>query len=158
MSARLERKLIRFDALADWRASHGGEMVATTGCFDLLHVGHIRLIDEAAYLGHPLIVGINEDEAVKHIKGPSRPIHSSTIRAEVLAALVAVAHVCVFPGYTAEAFLRALKPDIWVKGGEYTRENLAPGEIDAVESSGGRIVFATYHREHSTTEILNQAL
>lgn len=161
MSSRLERKLIRFDALPDWRAHQAiapREIVAVSGCFDLLHVGHVRYLEEASLLGDTLVVGINEDEAVRHIKGPARPIHSSSVRSEVLASLACVHHVCVFPGYTAQHFLRALKPAVWVKGGEYRRENLDPGEIDAVESNGGRIVFATYHRGHSTTGILNRAL
>src|SRR6059058_3387522 len=97
----------------------GKKMVATNGCFDLLHVGHVRYLQAARALGDMLIIGLNSDASVRAYKGPTRPLVAQDERAELLAALACVDYVTIFDEPTAEALMAALQPDIYVKGGDY---------------------------------------
>lgn len=112
-------------------------IVFTNGCFDILHVGHVRYLNAARKLGDCLIVGLNSDESVRCLKGPTRPINNEEDRAEVLAALACVDHIVIFAERTAETLIAEIKPDIYVKGGDYRVEELPEAKI--VTKYGGRI-------------------
>jgi D-beta-D-heptose 7-phosphate kinase/D-beta-D-heptose 1-phosphate adenosyltransferase len=128
---------------------NGGKVVATGGCFDLLHAGHVRSLAAARELGDCLIVCLNSDDSVRRLKGPERPIIGQHDRAELLLAMECVDAVMVFDEDTPEAALERLRPDIWVKGGDYKGANLP--EAALVESWGGRCVTVPYHPARSTT-------
>lgn len=132
----------------------GGVVVATGGCFDVLHPGHVRMLAAARALGDCLVVCLNSDRSVRRLKGDDRPVNGEAERIEVLRALECVDEVIVFGEDTPEHVLRRLRPDVWVKGGDYTAELLP--EADVVRSWGGRTVVVPYHRGHSTTEILSR--
>ncbi len=142
-------------ALARRVRANGGTVVATGGCFDLLHAGHARTLAAARDLGDCLIVCLNSDESVHRIKGEQRPIVSQQDRAELLLALECVDAVMVFEEDTPEACLDLLRPDIWVKGGDY-RASMLP-EASLVESWGGRCVTVPFHPARSTS-VLADAL
>jgi D-beta-D-heptose 7-phosphate kinase/D-beta-D-heptose 1-phosphate adenosyltransferase len=127
----------------------GGTVVATGGCFDLLHAGHVRSLAAARELGDCLIVCLNSDDSVRRLKGPERPIISQQDRAELLLAMECVDAVMVFDEDTPEAALERLRPDIWVKGGDYKGARLP--EADLVEKWGGRCLTVPYHPARSTT-------
>lgn len=142
-------------ALARRVRANGGTVVATGGCFDLLHAGHARTLSAARKLGDCLIVCLNSDESVHRIKGEERPIVSQQDRAELLLALECVDAVMVFDEDTPEACLDELRPDIWVKGGDYRASKLP--EASLIESWGGRCVTVPFHPARSTS-ILADAL
>ena len=127
----------------------GGKVVATGGCFDLLHAGHVRSLAAARELGDCLIVCLNSDDSVRRLKGPERPIIGQHDRAELLLAMECVDAVMVFNEDTPEAALERLRPDIWVKGGDYKGASLP--EAPLVESWGGRCLTVPYHPARSTT-------
>ncbi len=127
----------------------GGKVVATGGCFDLLHAGHVRSLAAARELGDCLIVCLNSDDSVRRLKGPERPIIGQHDRAELLLAMECVDAVMVFDEDTPEAALERLRPDIWVKGGDYKGASLP--EASLVESWGGRCLTVPYHPARSTT-------
>ena len=157
MSAR--EKIVELAALPQWREAirrRGGKLVATNGCFDLLHAGHVTYLEEAAKLGDVLLVGINGDDSVRRLKGAGRPFNPAADRALVVAALASVGAVCVFPETRAERFLQAARPDVYVKGGDYTPETLDPGERRAVEESGGRIAILPLVPGKSTTGLVEK--
>jgi D-beta-D-heptose 7-phosphate kinase / D-beta-D-heptose 1-phosphate adenosyltransferase len=129
--------------------ARGGTVVATGGCFDLLHAGHARTLAAAAKLGDCLIVCLNSDASVRRLKGPDRPILNQADRKELLESLGAVDAVVVFEEDTPEACLAQLRPDIWVKGGDYDPASLP--EAALVESWGGRCAIVPYHPARSTT-------
>lgn len=129
----------------------GGIVVATGGCFDLLHAGHTRALAAARSLGDCLIVCLNSDESVRRLKGPERPILNQQDRTELLLALEFVDAVLVFDEDTPEACLAMLRPDLWVKGGDYDVTELP--ETELVESWGGRCTTVPYHPSRSTTEL-----
>ena len=135
--------------------ANGGTVVATGGCFDLLHAGHARTLAAARALGDCLIVCLNSDESVRRIKGEQRPIVSQQDRAELLLALECVDAVLVFGEDTPEACLETLRPDVWVKGGDYRASELP--EAGLVESWGGRCVTVPFHQARSTS-VLADAL
>src|SRR6476469_6665725 len=110
----------------------GKRLVLTNGCFDLLHVGHVRYLEEARGLGDFLIVAVNGDESVRALKGAGRPLNSEEDRAEILAALECVDFVTIFPERRATAVIEALRPAIYVKGGDYTLDSLNPEEVAAL--------------------------
>jgi rfaE bifunctional protein nucleotidyltransferase chain/domain len=130
---------------------NGGKVVATGGCFDLLHAGHVRSLTAARELGDCLVVCLNSDSSVRRLKGDQRPIMSQQDRAELLLALECVDAVMIFDEDTPEAVLNRLRPDIWAKGGDYKGERLP--EADLVESWGGRCVTVPYHPAHSSTAL-----
>jgi len=129
----------------------GGTVVATGGCFDLLHAGHARTLSAARSLGDCLIVCLNSDASVRRLKGDQRPIISEQDRAELLRSLECVDGVLVFDEDTPEAALDRLRPDIWVKGGDYTVDQLP--EAALVRSWGGQIMTVPYHPARSTTRL-----
>lgn len=141
--------------LTQWRKDHPCKLVATNGCFDILHIGHIRFLKKARMMGNMLIVGLNSDESVKELKGDSHPVFNQLERAEMLRSLIWVDAVFVFSEKRATKFLRALKPDIWAKGGDYTLESLDMREKQAVLESGGQILIIPTQSEWSSTKVLN---
>jgi rfaE bifunctional protein nucleotidyltransferase chain/domain/rfaE bifunctional protein kinase chain/domain len=129
----------------------GGTIVATGGCFDLLHTGHLRTLRAAASLGDCLVVCLNSDSSVRRLKGADRPINHEADRAELLASLRCVDAVVLFGEDTPEAVLSRLRPDLWVKGGDYSVDALS--EADLVREWGGRAVVVPYHAGRSTTRL-----
>lgn len=132
----------------------GKKIVFTNGCFDILHVGHVRYLSAAKEFGDVLIVGLNNDSSVKILKGDNRPINPEGDRAEVLLGLKAVDHVVLFGEKTAESLIAEVKPDIYVKGGDYTLETLPEAKI--VQSYGGRVEFIPMVAGRSTTNVIKK--
>ena len=152
-------KIIPWDKLPQWRAAvraAGKKLVVTNGCFDLLHLGHVTYLESARHFGDALLVGVNGDDAVRGLKGPGRPVNSEADRAAVLAALESVAGVCIFTEPTAVKFLAAARPDIYVKGGDYTLDTLNPYERRTVEQAGGKIGIIPLVPGKSTTALLGK--
>ena len=129
-------------------------VVATNGCFDILHVGHIRSLQKAKKLGDILVVGINSDSSVKKLKGNDRPINSQNERAEILAALGCVDLVTIFDEESAEKFLELFKPDVYVKGGDYDLDKLP--EAVLVRNYGGKTVQFPIVPGFSTTTTIRK--
>jgi D-beta-D-heptose 7-phosphate kinase/D-beta-D-heptose 1-phosphate adenosyltransferase len=138
--------------LSVWRSA-GKRVVLTNGCFDLLHVGHVTLLEQAAELGDVLVVGLNADSSVRRIKGSGRPVNDEHHRALLLAGLTAVDAVVIVEEDTPVELLRALRPDILVKGGEYCKEEEVGGSF--VESYGGKVVLIPVVEGYSTTRLLH---
>ncbi len=134
----------------------GKRLVATNGCFDLLHVGHVTYLEEARRQGDALLVGLNGDESVRQLKGAGRPVNVESDRARVLAALESVDAICIFSEKSALRFLQVAQPDIYVKGGDYTLETLNQEERKAVETAGGKIVILPIVPGKSTTALLKK--
>src|SRR5512140_498851 len=132
----------------------GRKIVLTNGCFDILHSGHTAYLNRAKALGDVLIVGLNSDRSVCKLKGPTRPINALEDRAQVLAALSCVDHIVSFDGDTPHELIRMIRPDVFVKGGDYTRETLP--EADLVEALGGKVELLPYLPEHSTTGVIEK--
>ena len=130
----------------------GARIVLANGCFDVLHVGHVRYLAGARQLGDILIVGINSDEQVAIQKGAGRPVLPATERAELVAALESVTYVTIFDEPTVEQLLLALKPDVHAKGTDYTTDSVP--ERDVVRSYGGQVAIVGDPKDHSTTEII----
>ena len=141
--------------LADAVRARGGTVVATGGCFDLLHAGHVSLLESAARLGDCLIVCLNSDASVRRLKGPARPLNPVGDRARVLAGLSCVDAVAVFDEDTPQAVLRTLRPDVWVKGGDYTVDCLP--EAGVLAAWGGHALVLPYLSGRSTTSIAGRA-
>lgn len=137
----------------DLRAA-GKRIVATNGCFDLLHVGHIRYLKAARALGDALIVGINGDRSVRELKGRGRPVNSETDRAEVVAALSSVDLVAIFPELRATQFLELARPDIYVKGGDYKADTLNAEEREVLQKIGAKIDIVPFEPGYSTSDLL----
>jgi rfaE bifunctional protein nucleotidyltransferase chain/domain len=129
-------------------------VVATNGCFDLLHAGHVTYLEAARAQGDLLLVGLNSDASVRQLKGPERPVNSQGDRARVLAALQCVDAVCVFEERRATRFLQLARPDVYVKGGDLTVEAVPLEEREAVEAGGGRILIMPHVPGRSTTQLL----
>ena len=132
------------------------KVVFTNGCFDIIHAGHVRYLTAAKNFGDILIVGLNTDESVRKLKGNSRPINNQGDRAEVLLGLKAVDLVIFFGEATAENLIAEIKPDIYVKGGDYTLETLPEAKI--VQSYGGRVEFVNLVAGRSTTNVIQKIL
>ena len=130
----------------------GARIVFANGCFDVLHVGHVRYLDGASRLGDLLIVGVNSDEQVAIQKGAGRPVMPANERAEIVAALESVTYVTIFDEPTVEQLLLALKPDVHAKGTDYTTDTVP--ERDVVRSYGGRVAIVGDPKDHSTTTII----
>lgn len=126
----------------------------TNGCFDILHVGHVRYLSEARALGDILVIGMNSDRSVRRLKGAGRPLVGERERAEVLAALEMVDYVTVFGEDTPAELIAELRPDILVKGGDYRAEEVVGKEI--VEASGGRVAIIPLVKGRSTTGIIEE--
>ena len=141
-------------ALLDVHREHGRTIVFTNGCFDILHRGHITYLSRAKTLGDVLVVGLNSDASVRRLKGDSRPVNPLEDRAHVLAALSAVDHIVPFDEETPVELVRAVRPDVFVKGGDYTRAMLP--EAPLVESLGGRVELLPYVEDRSTSGIIDR--
>jgi len=136
--------------------SENAKIVFTNGCFDILHLGHVRYLKEAKKLGDVLILGLNSDASVKKLKGPDRPYVSELERAEILASLECVDYVVIFPETRPDNLIRIVKPDIHVKGGDYAIDELP--EKDLVERLGGKVVVIPPIKGRSTTNIIAKIL
>jgi rfaE bifunctional protein nucleotidyltransferase chain/domain len=132
----------------------GRAVVFTNGCFDILHAGHVRYLAEAKKLGDVLVVGLNSDESVRRLKGEGRPVNPAADRAEVLSGLRSVDHVVMFEEDTAQELVRHLKPDFYVKGGEYSVGRLPESAVAA--SYGGRTVLVPMLEGRSTTNVIRR--
>ena len=139
--------------VAAWRAA-GETVTLANGCFDLLHVGHVRYLQGARALGGKLVVAINSDASTQRIKGPQRPAMPEQERAEIIAALGCVDAVVIFDEPDVRALIREIKPDIQAKGTDYTRENVP--ERDEVIAHGGRVEIVGDPKDRSTTELLGR--
>jgi D-beta-D-heptose 7-phosphate kinase/D-beta-D-heptose 1-phosphate adenosyltransferase len=149
------------EPIADWptvcaeRAllrANGRRVVFANGCFDLLHAGHVRLLEQARAAGDFLVVGLNSDRSVREIKGAGRPLLSADERAAVLGALEAVDRVVVFEEKTPQALIEALLPDVLVKGADWPMEAIVGREV--VEAAGGRVARIDLLQDRSTTDLL----
>ena len=132
----------------------GKKVVFTNGCFDILHAGHVTYLEKARSFGDCLVLGLNTDASVRANKGPSRPINSEQDRAKVVGALRAVDYVVLFGEQTAETLIAKVKPDVYVKGGDYTLDTLPEASI--VQSYGGHVEFVQMVAGRSTTRIIDK--
>ena len=142
--------------LREEAASQGRVVVLTNGCFDLLHVGHVRYLKEAREQGGLLIVGLNDDQSTRRVKGAGRPYMAQGDRAEILCALECVDLVVLFSESTAETLVQSLRPDVYVKGGDYRLEDLP--EARSVAECGGRVHLARLVPDRSTTDLITAIL
>lgn len=156
-----ERKLLRRSELVkviEEAKAEGKAIVFTNGCFDILHIGHVRYLQDARSHGDMLVVGVNSDDSVRKLKGPDRPVVPEFERVEILAALECVDYVTLFAEDTPVELIRAIKPNVHVKGGDYKPEDLP--EADAVRSVGGRIQIVTFTstetQGRSTTSLIGK--
>lgn len=133
------------------RAS-GCKVVFANGCFDLIHVGHVRYLQNARALGDVLILGLNSDKGVAALKGAGRPLQTQSERAEILASFECVDYVLLFDALTVDGILSELRPDIHVKGTDYTENNVP--ERETVRSYGGQVAIAGDPKEHSTRDLI----
>jgi rfaE bifunctional protein nucleotidyltransferase chain/domain len=132
------------------------KIVATNGCFDLLHPGHVRYLKAARALADILVVGVNGDESVRALKGAGRPINNENDRAELVAALESVDLVTIFPELRATHFIERAAPDVYVKGGDYNFETLNADERAMLEKIGSKIQILPFEKGHSTSALLEK--
>jgi rfaE bifunctional protein nucleotidyltransferase chain/domain len=155
----MKEKILDLEQLAEEsrRLRHEEKtIVATNGCFDFLHVGHVRYLAAARRLGDVLVVGLNGDSSVRALKGEGRPLNNERDRAEVLAALESVNYVTIFPQVRATEFLEAVQPAIYVKGGDYTIATMNAEERAILEKCGTRIEIIPFQGGYSTTALLQK--
>jgi rfaE bifunctional protein nucleotidyltransferase chain/domain len=143
------------ERVAEWRRA-GARVTLTNGCFDVLHVGHVRYLRAARELGGKVVVAVNSDASVRILKGEGRPVMPAEERAEILAALADVDAVVIFPEKDVRALIREIRPDLHAKGTDYTAGNVP--ERDEVEACGGRVVIVGDPKNHSATEIIRSRL
>jgi rfaE bifunctional protein nucleotidyltransferase chain/domain len=143
-------------ALGKQMREEGRKLVFTNGCFDLLHVGHVRYLQAARALGDALLVAINGDESVLTLKGEGRPLNRAEDRAEIIAALEVVDYVVIFPEVRATQLLEKVEPAIYVKGGDYTEASLDVEERAALERIGTAIRILPFEAGHSTSGLLEK--
>lgn len=141
--------------VADWRRD-GHRITLANGCFDLLHVGHVRYLHAARELGGKLVVAVNGDDSVRALKGEGRPLMPAAERAEILAALADVDAVVIFAEKDARAIIREIRPEFHAKGTDYTVDSVP--ERDEVEAGGGRVVIVGDPKNHSASEIIRTRL
>ena len=141
------------ELVEEWRRQ-GQQVVLANGCFDLLHVGHVRYLHGAKALGGKLVVAMNSDSSVREIKSAGRPVMPQAERAEIIAALADVDAVVIFDEPDVRALIREIHPDIQAKGTDYTRDTVP--ERDEVRAYGGRVEIVGDPKDHSTTDILGQ--
>ena len=152
-------KIVKLEELSDRcekLRSAGKKIVATNGCFDLLHVGHVRYLQAARAFGDLLVVGLNGDRSVHELKGAGRPLTTQSDRAEILAALVFVDLVTVFPDLRATKFLAAVRPAVYVKGGDYTPRTLDEEELTILKEIGAAIRLIPFEAGYSTSGLIEQ--
>jgi len=148
----LSRQLLR-DRVAQWRSA-GEPIVLANGCFDFLHVGHIRYLQGAKALGGKLVVALNSDDSVAKLKGAGRPLMPAQERAEIIAALSDVDAVVIFDEPDVRPLIREIRPDVQAKGTDYTRENVP--ERDEIVACGGRVEIVGDPKDHSASEFISQ--
>lgn len=141
--------------LADLKRK-GKKIVWTNGCFDILHIGHVKYLAEAKEQGDCLIIGLNSDSSVRLLKGPSRPVTNENSRAEIISSLEFVDYVIIFSEPIVEKYLQLFKPDIYVKGGDYNLETMNQQERKAIEEYNGKIIFIPIKENISTTKIIDK--
>jgi rfaE bifunctional protein nucleotidyltransferase chain/domain len=152
-------KVLTLPQAARWAAAaqrQGKTIVATNGCFDLLHFGHISYLQHAKKLGDFLVVGLNGDASVRQLKGPHRPLVPQKQRAAVLAALACVDAIVLFPQVRAHRFLAAVRPDVYVKGGDYRPETLVGRERAVLTAVGSHIRILPFVKGFSTTGLIKK--
>ena len=152
-------KIVKLEELSDRcekLRSAGKKIVATNGCFDLVHVGHVRYLQAARALGDLLVVGLNGDRSVHELKGAGRPITTQSDRAEILAALACVDLVTVFPEIRATKFLAAVRPAVYVKGGDYTPRTLDEEELTILKEVETAIRIIPFEAGYSTSGLIEQ--
>jgi rfaE bifunctional protein nucleotidyltransferase chain/domain len=143
------------ERVAEWRRA-GARVTLTNGCFDVLHVGHVRYLRAARELGGKVVVAVNSDTSARALKGEDRPVMPADERAEILAALADVDAVVIFPEKDVRAIIREIRPDFHAKGTDYTAESVP--ERDEVEACGGRVIIVGDPKNHSATEIIRSRL
>ncbi len=156
----LSEKILQLEDVDAWRQGlreQGKSVVMTNGCFDILHAGHVVYLDAASAEGDVLLVGLNGDASVRELKGEGRPVNPESDRATVLAGLASVGAVTVFVELDALRLLEIAKPDVYVKGGDYTLESINQPERRLVEEQGGKVVILPGVEGRSTTAILDRA-
>ena len=153
----IQSKIYDRDTLARecnvWRATQK-KIVFTNGCFDILHHGHLDLLARAADMGNILIVGINTDSSIQNIKDPGRPVTNELDRAFQVASLLCVDAVCLFDEDTPETLIEMVRPDVLVKGGDYTADKIVGAEF--VKSIGGEVAIIPFVEGYSTTSIISR--
>jgi len=149
-------KIFSLDTLVDWRVKQNGRLVLTNGCFDIIHVGHLRCLEYARSLGEALVVAINSDSSVKELKGDKRPYVSEQERAELIAGLACVDAVVIFSEKRLNKVIRVLKPDLYAKGGDYTLETMDQGEREELDQCQSAIEFFKLVEGKSTTNIVEE--
>ena len=157
VSSKKIKTLAQLAQVREELAGSGRRLVLTNGCFDLLHVGHVRYLQAARALGDALLVAVNGDASVRALKGPTRPVNTETDRAEVLAALECVDYVTVFESERVSGVIREVRPAIYAKGGDYTLETLNPEEVGALREAGSAIHLLPLIPGKSTTATLARA-
>jgi rfaE bifunctional protein nucleotidyltransferase chain/domain len=158
---RLLEKIVPYETLETWRTelpSSAKPIVVTNGCFDILHPGHVHLLANARAFGKTLLVGVTGDAAIRTLKGPSRPALPEMDRLMILCGLESVSNVCLFPETDAVEFLRRSRPDIYVKGGDYTIETINQIERQSLETAGIHIEFIPRLERQSTSSIIQRIL
>jgi D-glycero-beta-D-manno-heptose 1-phosphate adenylyltransferase len=150
----LDREQLR-EQVDAWRSA-GDRITLANGCFDLLHVGHVRYLQAAKELGGRLIVAINSDDSVRALKGEGRPLMPAAERAEILAALADVDAVVIFPERDVRALIHEIRPDVQAKGTDYTAEGVP--EAETVREYGGRVAIVGDPKDHSASEIIRTRL
>lgn len=136
----------------DRERSRGHRIVLASGCFDILHIGHVSYLQEARDLGDTLVVGLNSDNSVRTLKGDTRPVNPAGARAAMLASLSCVDRVVVFNDLTPHNLIGTVRPDVYAKGGDYNRDSLP--EWSLVESLGGRVEILRHLPGYSTTDLI----
>jgi len=152
-------KIVELEELSDRcekLRSAGKKIVATNGCFDLLHVGHVRYLQAARALGDLLVVGLNGDDSIHELKGAGRPITTQSDRAEILAALACVDLVTIFPEIRATKFLAAVRPAVYVKGGDYTPLTLDEEELTILNEVEAAIRLIPFETGYSTSGLIER--
>ncbi|MCG3134847.1 MAG: D-beta-D-heptose 1-phosphate adenylyltransferase [Planctomycetes bacterium] len=155
MTARIVRDREALVRALDAERAAGRSIVLANGCFDLLHVGHVRYLLGAAAEGDVLVVAINSDESVRRNKGPARPLQPEDERAEILAAIEGVDYVTVFGEATADALIRSVRPDVHAKGTEWRADNVP--ELPTLREVGGRVAIVGDPKSHSSTDLAARA-
>jgi len=156
-----QAKIIPLDRVPAWRnpmRQAGLRLVVTNGCFDILHAGHVLYLTAARTQGDRLLVGLNGDASIRQLKGPGRPVNSQEDRALVLAALACVDAVCIFEELRATRLLQTAEPDVYVKGGDLSLDQIPLEERQAVQRAGGSILIMPHLPGRSTTALLDRLL
>ncbi len=152
-------KVLSLPQATRWAATahrRGRRVVATNGCFDLLHFGHVSYLQRAKKLGDLLVVGLNGDASCRQLKGPERPLVAAKYRAAVLAGLECVDAVVIFPQVRAHRFLAAVRPDVYVKGGDYRADSLFGRERAVLTATGSKIQILPFEPGFSTTKLIQK--